>query len=123
MFTRDFEQQRTATHFGEFHPAWVAVADADVNHSNQECPHLATIDRMGSEDRLVRIIEGKTTEQLAVAIVALPEKERLILALYYFEELTTKEIGRALDLSNAKVSKILTSALSCLREILHAQPA
>jgi RNA polymerase sigma factor for flagellar operon FliA len=49
----------------------------------------------------------------------LPEQERLVVALYYYERLTLKEIGRALGISESRVSQVHTRAMSRLRLRLH----
>ena len=48
-------------------------------------------------------------------IEALPERERLVISLYYYEELTLKEIGKVMDVSESRVSQLHTKALSRLR--------
>jgi RNA polymerase sigma factor for flagellar operon FliA len=64
---------------------------------------------------------GESVEQdeqralLRAAIAALPEKERTVLALYYFEELTLKQIGEVLNLTESRVSQIRTQTLRKLR--------
>lgn len=45
----------------------------------------------------------------------LPEQERLVVALYYYEQMTLKEIGRALGISESRVSQVHTRAMSRLR--------
>nr|MDW8081019.1 FliA/WhiG family RNA polymerase sigma factor [Candidatus Calescibacterium sp.] len=52
---------------------------------------------------------------LGALIDALPERERLILSLYYFEGLTLREIGEVLSLSEGRVSQILSRTLLHLR--------
>jgi len=54
-------------------------------------------------------------EVLAKAILNLPEKERTVLALYYYEDMTLKEIGRTLGVSESRVSQIHTKAMLRLR--------
>jgi RNA polymerase sigma factor for flagellar operon FliA len=58
---------------------------------------------------------------LADAIAALPERERLIVTLYYKEDLRLKEIGEMLGLSESRVSRLLTAAQFQLREYLLAR--
>ena len=53
--------------------------------------------------------------QLAKAIASLPERERLVLALYYDEELNLKEIGLVLGVSESRVSQIHSQAALRLR--------
>ncbi|MBP2640079.1 MAG: polymerase, sigma 28 subunit, FliA/WhiG [Firmicutes bacterium] len=57
--------------------------------------------------------EVKTT--LAHSISKLPEKERTVISLYYYEELTLKEISLILHLSEARISQLHTKALFRLR--------
>jgi len=64
-----------------------------------------------SEDPLhhVEIEDIKTT--LADAIDHLPERERMVIALYYYEGLTLKEIGEIMEISESRVSQIHTKAI------------
>ena len=55
---------------------------------------------------------------LAEAIEALPERERLIVTLYYMEDLRLKEIGKVLTLSESRVSRLLSAALYQLKEFI-----
>jgi len=58
------------------------------------------------------------------ALHQLPEQERLVVALYYYEHLTLKEIGRALGISESRVSQVHTRAMSRLRvRLSHSLPA
>ncbi len=52
---------------------------------------------------------------LETAIKELPERERLILSLYYNEELTVREVGEVLDISTTRVSQLLGRAIMTLR--------
>jgi len=66
--------------------------------------------------RQVEINEVKQT--LANAIERLPEKERLVVSLYYYEDLTLKEISHILNLSEARISQLHTKAIFRLRGAL-----
>jgi RNA polymerase sigma factor FliA len=57
---------------------------------------------------------------LTLAIAELPEKERLVLSLYYFEELTMKEVGKVLNLTESRISQLHTQAVLRLRGKLKA---
>ena len=63
---------------------------------------------------------------LESAIGELPERERQVLALYHFEELTMKEVGDVLGIGESRVSQIHTAALirlrARMREMLEANP-
>lgn len=59
--------------------------------------------------------KGAFTEALSHAIGQLPEREKLVLALYYDEELNLKEIGQVLGVSESRVSQIHSQAAHRLR--------
>lgn len=59
--------------------------------------------------------ERELRRQLAQAIEALPERERLVIALYYHEGLTLKEIGKVLGVSESRVCQLHTKSLLRLR--------
>ena len=60
-------------------------------------------------------------QQLIEALQELPERERNMLSLYYYEGLTLKEIGNVLGVSESRVSQIHGKGLSMLRTILKAK--
>ncbi len=64
---------------------------------------------------LVLCLNSEMKELLAHAIAELPEKERQVLALYYYEELTMKEVGAVLGVGESRVSQIHSMALVRLR--------
>ena len=57
-------------------------------------------------------------QQLARAIAELPEKERQVLVLYYFQELTMKEVGAKLGVGESRVSQIHSTAVVRLRAVV-----
>ncbi|MBI5063342.1 MAG: FliA/WhiG family RNA polymerase sigma factor [Desulfatitalea sp.] len=65
---------------------------------------------------LTTIKEVKNT--LAKHIETLPEKERLVVSMYYSDEMTMKEIGQALDITESRVSQIHSQAVIRLRNKL-----
>jgi RNA polymerase sigma factor FliA len=67
-------------------------------------------------------VEGKElVEKLAVAIETLPERERLVVTLYYHEELTLREIGEILSLTEGRICQIHTQAVTRLQSALGAK--
>ena len=66
----------------------------------------------GPEDTLGR---GETRQLVADAIEGLPEKERMVLSLYYYEELTMREVGEVLGVTESRVSQLHAKALDRLR--------
>jgi len=58
---------------------------------------------------------GELKDRLADAIEGLPERERLVIALYYYENLTLREIGEVLGVTESRVSQLHTKAVIGLR--------
>jgi RNA polymerase sigma factor for flagellar operon FliA len=79
---------------------------------------LAYIPGSPEDDPLFRCLKGELKQHLADAIDELPEKERMVLTLYYYEELTMKEIGLTLGVVESRVSQIHSSAVLRLRTAL-----
>jgi len=67
------------------------------------------------ETPLLLCLRSEMKQLLARAIADLPDKERQVLALYYFEELTMKEVGAVLGVGESRVSQIHSMALVRLR--------
>ncbi len=66
-------------------------------------------------DPLGELEVADVKEALAEAIDCLPEKERLVVALYYYEGLTVKEISKAMGVSPSRISQLHTKAILRLR--------
>ncbi len=60
-------------------------------------------------------------DRLADAIESLPDRERLVIALYYYENLMLREIGEVLDVTESRVSQLHTKAVLGLRGSLAAR--
>lgn len=67
------------------------------------------------ETPLLQCMRAETKELLAKAIAELPERERQVLTLYYYEELTMKEVGAVLGVGESRVSQVHSMALVRLR--------
>jgi RNA polymerase sigma factor FliA len=68
------------------------------------------------DDPLLNIEREELTALLGLAIEALPERQRVILWLYYYEDLTMKEIGTKLGVNEARISQLHSKAISVLRQ-------
>jgi RNA polymerase sigma factor for flagellar operon FliA len=79
---------------------------------------LAYIPGRPDEDPLFRCLRGELEERLADAIAHLPDRERLVMTLYYYEEMTMREIGLALGVVESRVSQVHASAVMHLRVAL-----
>lgn len=69
-------------------------------------------------DPFAMTLQSEMRDLLARAIGELPERERRILSLYYFEELTMKEVGAILGLTESRICQIHSAALVRLRSRL-----
>jgi RNA polymerase sigma factor for flagellar operon FliA len=78
--------------------------------------HLADPNAVDLEARLE---DEQTRHVMLRTLDQLPEQERLVVALYYYEHLTLKEIGRTLGISESRVSQVHTRAMLRLRLRLH----
>jgi RNA polymerase sigma factor FliA len=67
------------------------------------------------DDPLFRYLDGEMRQRLTEAINNLPERERLVLTLYYYEETSMKEIGLILGVVPSRASQIRTAAVLHLR--------
>ena len=79
---------------------------------------LAYVPGRPDEDPLFRCLRGELEERLTEAIAALPERERLVMTPYYYEEMTMREIGLALGVVESRVSQVHASAVLHLRSAL-----
>ena len=66
-------------------------------------------------DALAGIEEEEIKSSLFATLSRLPEQERLVMALYYYEQMTLREIGEALGISESRVSQIHTRAVDRIR--------
>jgi RNA polymerase sigma factor for flagellar operon FliA len=67
------------------------------------------------DDPLFRYLHAELRDRLTTAINDLPERERLVMTLYYYEETTMKEIGLILGVVESRISQIHASAVLHLR--------
>ncbi|MBD3345483.1 MAG: FliA/WhiG family RNA polymerase sigma factor [Chitinivibrionales bacterium] len=82
---------------------------------SKEIKLIDTIENPGSENPLKALGFAEIKNILKETIANLPEKERLVVALYHYEELTLKEIGVVLEISESRVSQIHSKAILKLR--------
>jgi RNA polymerase sigma factor for flagellar operon FliA len=83
--------------------------------------HIALIDTIEDADGpepQAHLDESETREALSEAIAALPEREKIVVTLYYYEELTLREIGDVLGVTESRVSQLHTKAILRLRSRL-----
>ena len=76
---------------------------------------LNTIPDMNQKTPDEKLENESLKKELKQIIVGLPERERLILALYYYEELTLADIGQVLGVSESRISQIINATLLQIR--------
>lgn len=75
-----------------------------------------SIQRANNEETPESVAMGKETKRLLANMVdKLPEKEKIIIELYYFSELTYREIAEILGISESRISQLHTKAISKLK--------
>jgi RNA polymerase sigma factor for flagellar operon FliA len=79
---------------------------------------LAYIPGRPEDDPLFHCLRGEMEERLTGAIAQLPDRERLVMTLYSYEEMTMREIGLALGVVESRVSQVHASAVVHLRAAL-----
>ena len=77
-----------------------------------------TLPGPSDQDPLTLYVQSERKQMVADAISQLPEREQQVLALYYQEELTMKEIGEVLGVGESRISQIHSVAVARLRSIL-----
>jgi RNA polymerase sigma factor for flagellar operon FliA len=87
----------------------------DRSTDSKEIRIIDTIEDPGGENPLRELGFNEVKEILKETIANLPEKEKLVVALYHYEELTLKEIGVVLEISESRVSQIHSKAILKLR--------
>jgi RNA polymerase sigma factor for flagellar operon FliA len=88
-----------------------AVSDS----SGDEVSLLDTIRDPNAPDPTQAVDASELKDRIADAIARLPEREKLVIALYYYENLTLREIGEVLGVTESRVSQLHTKAVLRLR--------
>ena len=70
----------------------------------------------------VMVEEAEFMDAVTSAIADLPEREQMVMQLYYVEELNLKEIGEVLGVSESRISQILSAVVKKLRGTLQVEP-
>ncbi len=76
---------------------------------------ITTEQNEGNDSPLEDLLQGAFQKALAHAITTLPEREAIVLSLYYDEELNLREIGEVLEVSESRVSQIHSQAMLKLK--------
>jgi RNA polymerase sigma factor for flagellar operon FliA len=101
---------------GEVALATIMSLDADGSDDGEQQTSMGEyLPDPRSDEIERRIAEQEMRKLIAERLSELPEKEQLVLVLYYYEELTLKEIGEILDVTESRVCQIHTKAILRLK--------
>jgi len=97
--------------------AMISLEDVAFGRNNER---LGFEDYIASHtgDPMTALLSRERAGAVAEAIEQLPEKERMVMPLYYHSELTMKEVGARLGITESRVSQLHTQAITRLRTIL-----
>lgn len=90
----------------------------DVWHGNDDNEEMVFVDTLESPEALNpdTIVEREEIKNMIVeCIKKLPDREKKVIVLYYYEDLTLKEIGEVLEVTESRVSQLHTKAIMRLR--------
>ena len=89
--------------------------------SGDQVSLLDTIEDPGAPDPAHELDAVEMKDRLSDAVGNLPEREKLVIALYYYENLTLREIGEVLGVTESRVSQLHTKAVLRLKSRLHPE--
>ena len=119
-------QQRLKALQNEYEAGQKMLAELDAKRQNLTTTLLRIEGAMQVLQEMMQQEGGTSTaelkDRLADAIESLPERERLVIALYYYESLTLREIGEVLGVTESRVSQLHTKAVLALRSRFQATP-
>jgi len=94
-----------------------------VSGQGDQIALIDTIEDTDAPDPQGTLSQTEMKEAIADAIARLPEREKLVVTLYYYEELTLREIGEVLGVTESRVSQLHTKAILRLKARLAGSPA
>lgn len=96
----------------------LSLDEAGSFNSSDRKSILSLLESCKIPSPLAQLNIKKVKEVVTKAIESLPEKQRLVLSLYYYEDLNLKEIGEVLEVTESRVSQLHTQAILWLRRKL-----
>jgi len=94
-----------------------------VSAGGDQIALIDTIEDTAGPEPQSALAQTELREAMADAIARLPEREKLVVTLYYYEELTLREIGEVLGVTESRVSQLHTKAILRLKARLGGSPA
>lgn len=122
---REARDEEVASEMGismdEYHQALKAAVTTQVlsidqpDHDDLSEDQISLQDAADEGEPMKDLLQNQFHEHLSQAISSLPEREQLVMSLYYDEELNLKEIGAVLGVSESRVCQIHGQALTRIR--------
>src|SRR3954468_21270375 len=94
-----------------------------VSDGGDQVALIDTVEDTDAPDPQNTLSQTEQREAIADAIARLPEREKLVVTLYYYEELTLREISEVLGVTESRVSQLHTKAILRLKARLSGSPA
>jgi RNA polymerase sigma factor FliA len=117
----------------DFHDALIQISNSTIaaldelwtvsDTSGDRVSLLDTLQDPEAPDPAKVMDESELKDRVADAIARLPEREKLVIALYYYENLTLREIGEVLGVTESRISQLHTKAVLRLRSRLGEEAA
>lgn len=98
--------------------SFVSIEDMGFFSKKEEDDVLGLLTGSDSADPFQLAGMKEMRNAAAEAIEQLPEKEKMVISLYYWDELTMKEIGKVLDLTESRVSQLHSQAIIRLQNAM-----
>ena len=117
----------------EFQEALIQISNSTIaaldelwtvsDSSGDQVSLLDTLQDPEAPDPAKVMDASELKDRVADAIARLPEREKLVIALYYYENLTLREIGEVLGVTESRISQLHTKAVLRLRSRLGEEAA
>ncbi|HPU99041.1 MAG TPA: sigma-70 family RNA polymerase sigma factor, partial [Candidatus Hydrogenedentes bacterium] len=91
---------------------------ADEEEDSRATRKVDLVGDNATPDPLKMAQKRERQEKLVEAILKLPEQQQIVLNLYYYEELTLKEIGMVMNVTESRVCQIHSAAMKALRKVV-----
>ncbi len=96
----------------------VSLDGPGIDDGEQTTSMYDLVENTTSDNPYSSIEKEEIKRLLVKTIEKLPEQEKIVMALYYYEELTLREIGQVLNITESRVSQIHSKAVNTLRSLL-----
>ncbi len=93
----------------------MSLEDLGIGHHDEGMDILECIKDPEGKDPMTIVKFNELKRKIAEAVETLPEKEKLIISLYYYEELTLKEIGKVLNITESRVCQLHSQTIHRLK--------